>query len=287
MSSHGHGGYHGDGHHGQHNDGGRRGHGGYDSHADHGKDNHRASSHNSTTLKVAVWNAAGSAGGKYQHERDPVKAAEYFMSTHHGFVLCPESDSKTWHAFQAVGYKTDLHNHDLALFYYSEFQKSGDHKQMKVSGGEGHQHTGKALCQMFSTSDGTKILVTAVHGGHYGKPSHPEEDSALRAVGEVRSLQESMGADRADKVIVGGDFNELGQCMHNYYKVDPTRFSPLPDCVDSQVGSPHVGKTETMAHFNGMFDHIWVGGRGIGRPSEARAGETFGSDHKCVTMWGI
>lgn len=271
MSSHGHGGYHGGGHHGQHNDGGQRGHGGYD---------------NSTTLKVAVWNAAGQAKDPYQQYRDPVEAAKYFMSTHHGFVLCPESDSKTWHAFEAVGYKTDLHYHDLALYYSHEFQKSGDPKSMKVSGAEG-QHGGKALCQMFSTSDGTKILVTAVHGGHYGKPRHPDEDSALKAVGEVRSLQESMGADRADKVIVGGDFNELGQCMYNYYKDDPTKFSPLPDCVDSQVGSPHVGKTETMAHFNGMFDHIWVGGRGIGRPSEARAGETFGSDHRCVTMWGI
>merc|ERR1712048_1268200 len=126
--------------------------------------------------------------------------------------------------------------------------------------------------------DDTTVLITAAHGGHYGKPKHPDEESASVALQALRDLQTQMKFWHADKCVVGGDFNEIGNLIEWY----PDQFHPLPQSTKNQI-QPHPGKTHPYEKHS---DHIWAGGKDVG-DAEARVGDAYGSDHCCVIMIGI
>lgn len=110
---------------------------------------------------------------------------------------------------------------------------------------------------------------------------------ARAAMDTIRSLQEQAirslllqtEVQRADKVIVAGDFNELGLLIEQ----DHDFWNPLPDCVPN-ASCTNVGNT----HGLGQCDVVAVGGSAVHstRLSYQRHAN-FGSDHHGVGTDGV
>lgn len=85
-----------------------------------------------------------------------------------------------------------------------------------------------------------------------------------------------------DKVVVVGDFNELGALIED----DQKNWRPLPAEIPHAFGSIHVRDTLRTTH--DTADHIWVGGSGVNFHSCAdKKNASFGSDHYGLSVWGV
>jgi len=260
------------------------------------------------TLKVAAWNTGAGAKSyprstpkghpdakQYKELRDPKAAAAYMRSTGHHVVICPESDTRCEEEFAAQSYDCMRSGWGKRIFYDKKVltlqekpkQKGKDLPAVpKIRSGHAHS----AMFRM--ERDGTSVLITAVHCGHYGEPSNPDQEAAYRDLETLRGLQQEMGAATADRVIVGGDFNELGQLIWNSHNKkhnmnDNRSWVPLPSDVKNVSGTYDVGKTLFDARYNGMFDHLWVGGHRVGSKPTAKMNRNFGSDHNAISVWGV
>merc|ERR1719174_2850611 len=92
------------------------------------------------------------------------------------------------------------------------------------------------------------------------------------AINELRNMitDSIKYGGHVDKVIVGGDFNELGELIKN----DKKKWKPLPEDIPHARGSINVKETlKTLT-----ADHIWVGGQDIDpQTCTFKKGDTFGS----------
>eukprot|EP00930_Biecheleria_cincta_P042257 TRINITY_DN2906_c0_g2_i1.p1 TRINITY_DN2906_c0_g2~~TRINITY_DN2906_c0_g2_i1.p1 ORF type:complete len:619 (-),score=50.74 TRINITY_DN2906_c0_g2_i1:47-1903(-) len=258
-----------------------------------------------TPLKVAVWNGA-SDDGTYKSTADSSKAAEHFASGGIAVIICPEG-SLARDAFATKGYQVKA-GHDsfaakLLMFYDPKVLTPTAELQEKHIRGGGPKldkddqprfdHTGKPLlfrggscfCVWFKQIDTDQdVLVTAVHAGHYDtvrmrNPSCEQGKRVGEAIAAIRKLQEDNGANEADKVIVAGDFNELGLLMQD----DMAMWGPLPGSIPNKSCSD-VGDT----HKNGQFDRIATGGQAVKSSAVTHRNlDKFGSDHNAVSAWGV
>jgi len=168
------------------------------------------------------------------------------------------------------------------------------------------EHPGKVVGKAFKTKKNQDwILITAVHAGHYGRDdklvssfhSRKETQHVKQARQDVQGLREFQtnflqswdfeGRTHRDwsKVIVAGDFNELG----NLISEDPKQFCPLPKGFE-YTGTYGTGITVSD---HGKYDHIWWGTSHPEIPVKTGnnifvwKGDKFGSDHNCVMAQNI
>jgi len=270
-------------------------------------------SHRSGRLAVAVWNAASGAEAKY-HDGRRLEEAAAELANKCDIVICPEGDNDNRATFTGEGMTALWSEHGLQIFFSKAVLQPLTKRPTidEVPGGH-HRRSGTVVCQIFEqVTSGERVLVTAVHGGHYGSAEEPvgsTEQSLLyaaKAIEKIREVQRLvLSKGMADKVIIGGDFNELGDLI----QADNDKFMPLPMSSSGKPmlpncrGSIHAkntlrvephkgsGKGTNKGHQQSIrvsADLIWVGGSGV-NPSELKdhKGKAYGSDHSSVSMSGI
>lgn len=280
---------------------------------DGGDHSESESEHRSGRLAVAVWNAASAAEAKYKDGRRLEEAAAELANTC-DIVICPEGDDDNRATFTRKGMTALWSTKGLQIFYSKAVLQTltGSPTIDEVPGGH-HRRPGTVVCQIFKqVTSGEHVLVTAVHGGHYGSADEPvgsTEQSLLyaaKAIEKIREVQRlALSKGTADKVIIGGDFNELGDLI----QADRDKFMPLPmsssgkpmlpNCrgsihakntlrVELKKGSGKGTKNGHQQSTRVSADLIWVGGSGV-NPSELKdhKGKAYGSDHSSVSMTGI
>lgn len=238
-------------------------------------------------LKVATWNT-GSGEPKCRH-RKPEKAAAQFKRQGYAVVMCQEG-WKDVACFEKQGYVPVPSTGGPLICFDPTVLDCCGADDLRIDSKRGKKTT--VTCAQFKmkTRHGSTVLAANVHCGHYGSFSRPDEGSARRALKELREFLKDHGAGKMDKVIVAGDFNELGELMFHSHKT----WKPMPDEVAHVTGSGRDVKEKTLydagnpgGRWGAHADHIWVGGKHVGRTTSAKRGDHFGSDHHCVTMWGV
>eukprot|EP00931_Biecheleriopsis_adriatica_P112621 TRINITY_DN87305_c0_g1_i1.p1 TRINITY_DN87305_c0_g1~~TRINITY_DN87305_c0_g1_i1.p1 ORF type:complete len:254 (-),score=39.27 TRINITY_DN87305_c0_g1_i1:111-872(-) len=246
-------------------------------------------------LTVAVWNAA-SGDRQYKKTRRVGEAAAEMCGKWCDVVICPECDSEVRQHFVDKGYSTVESKKGLQIFYWGKNLKPECWRSFEIKGGGKHRN-GVAISQLFKKTDSCEhVLVTGVHAGHYGNSKslvcndRNMQEDAWVAMEQIRKLQCGiLSKGMAQKVIVGGDFNELGELI----KANCRTWMPLPlernlkPMLRHVRGTIHV-KSTVKLRGQMSFDQIWVGGDGIDTSAVIESkGKAYGSDHFSVVMSGI
>ena len=98
----------------------------------------------------------------------------------------------------------------------------------------------------------------------------------------LHALIQDMPRGVVDKVVVRGDFNELGALIEH----DHEDWKPLPAEIPNVFGSVHVHDTLNTTH--DTADHIWVGGNEVDVSTcTDKKDAAFGSDRCGLSVWGV
>eukprot|EP00440_Ansanella_granifera_P013187 gb/GFBE01014331.1/.p1 GENE.gb/GFBE01014331.1/~~gb/GFBE01014331.1/.p1 ORF type:complete len:267 (+),score=41.75 gb/GFBE01014331.1/:1-801(+) len=220
-------------------------------------------------LAVAVWNAASGAESKYKHGARKTDAAHEFADEC-AVVICPESDRDNTQAFRGEGYSTIKPIKGVQIFYWHQVLETAGSPRSIEMAGTGRK--GTAVSQLFRhKTSGEHVLITGVHAGHYNHSSGLVNGTdrqglqvAAEAMEQIRKLQYDMLSNyMADKVVIGGDFNELGDLI----RADRERWMPLPKDTSGKPLLRHcrgsIHSTKTLKSCEVSADLIWVGGGSI------------------------
>eukprot|EP00438_Fugacium_kawagutii_P022221 Skav203954 [mRNA] locus=scaffold391:386813:387864:- [translate_table: standard] len=211
----------------------------------------------------------------------------------------------------------------VRIFYRPQTLRPSKARGPQVKEIPGVTRNGTVVSQLFEhVETKEKVLVTGVHAGHYGnskklvrgKVSDDVRETAERLGGslgnflislmvqqrhidkfwaprqgmeQIRDMQRDMWKqDDVGKVIVGGDFNELGDLIFEF-----SNWTPLPYRDRNGNKLPNVQGTlraeNTLQKIRVTADHIWVGGHAVNPEVKQGRGKDYGSDHHSVWMRGI
>ncbi|CAE7478161.1 unnamed protein product, partial [Symbiodinium natans] len=204
-------------------------------------------------LYVAVWNAAAGAEAKFRKSVRPKDAAHDLSSQEYDIIICPESGRENRAAFRGEGYRTIDGDKGIKIFYWPVLKPCPN--SLTKAEIPGVARPGTLVSQLFKNVETDEtVLVTGLHAGHYGN-----SEQAMKLIRDTQRDMLKRSPVRVNKVIVGGDFNELGDLI----KEDRDSWMPLP--LDHH-GKPLLRHCRGSIHAKRTLkcgvtaDHIWVGG---------------------------